>query len=821
MTRGDMRRTSQLATLTAALAFGGASVYATSAPHADMQNLLDASCLACHSNTVLSSLNLATTGFDLDDPAVYRVWERVFDRVQRGEMPPPPMPAPDSALVEPALATLAEALTAANLKARGRQRTPLRRLTRLEYQYAVTDLLGIDPAQAAAVVRALPAEADAAGLDTVAAHQGISALHVRSYLDAAAAALDVALDLTPPPAPQTFEVEYAKSQYLGFMHEGEFLGGGVTKQLDDAVATFFDAASTYMFHSGSEGFEVPYPGRYRVVVDAYPYQAETPVTLTLFKGVRGAVQTAALTDLIGSFDLLAEAGRRVEVTAFLRPGDVVSPSVADLVVPDGPYVNYYAPDKNVKNYTGEGIAIRSLAVEGPLAGPWPPASVRLLLPGVEFAAGEAQLVKAPREHVRDAVAAFAPRAFRRPLATDEVQAYAALAEPALAAGRDFLDAVRVPLLAILSSPSFLYQSGRHQPASSGRLDDYALATRLSFFLWRSTPDAALFDAAATGALSEPDTLAAEVERLLRDPRSERFVKDFVGQVFRLYELHATTPDASLYPEYDERLGQAMAAETELFFAELIAENLAVSNLIDSDFTFLNRRLAEHYGIDGVADQHMRKVALPRDSKRGGLLTHASIHKLTANGTTTSPVPRGNFVLASLLGQPAPPPPPNVAGLEPDTRGATTIREQLATHSSNTVCASCHTTIDPPGLALESYDPIGGFRSRYRATGEEITVNGETFPGRYREGLPVDPSGVTPEGVAFADFEQYRQFLLERKLEQTARHLVSQFLVLATGAEIEFADRAAVDGIVAELAADGYPLRTMIHSVTQSDLFKTQ
>ena len=811
-----VRNRRKVAGLTAAFALGSAGAATTSAFEADVRPLLDASCLACHSNTVLSSLDLTATGFDLEDAAVFRTWERIFDRVQRGEMPPPPLPAPDAAVVEPALAALGDALAAANLKARDAQRTPLRRLTRLEYQYTIADLLGIDAAQAAVLVQDLPAEADSAGLDTVAVYQGISALHVRGYLQTAAQALDLALDLAPPPEPQHFKIEYAKSPYLSYMHEGEFLGGGVTKLLDDAVATFFDTASTYMFHSASEGYEVPHSGRYRVAVDAYPYQATTPVTLTLFKGVKGAVATAALTDLIGSFDLVESAGRTVDVTTFLRPGDVVSPSVADLVPPDEPYVNYYAPDKNVKNYTGEGIAIRSLAVEGPLAGPWPPRSAKLLLPGVEFAEGEVRLDRAPGDHAREVVAAFAQRAFRRPVGEAEMDAYVELAETALADGRSFLEAVRVPLLAILSSPSFLYLSG-----APGELDDHALAARLSYFLWRSMPDAALFDAAASGRLAEPAVLAEQVERLLADPKSERFVKDFVGQAFRLYEIHATTPDAGLYPEYDERLGQAMVAETELFLAELVAENLSVRNLIDSDFTFLNRRLAEHYGIDDVDGQHMRKVVLPENSKRGGLLAQASVLKITANGTTSSPVPRGNFVLANLLGQPAPPPPPNIAGLEPDTRGTTTIREQLAAHRSNTVCASCHTTIDPPGLALESYDPIGGFRTRYRATGEEIVVNGETHPGRYREGLPVDASGVTPEGVAFADFEEYREFLSEHKLEQVARHLASQFLVLATGAEIEFADRAAVDRIVGQSSTRNYPLRTMIHEVAQSELFRTQ
>ncbi|MYE25152.1 MAG: DUF1592 domain-containing protein, partial [Gammaproteobacteria bacterium] len=358
--------------------------------------------------------------------------------------------------------------------------------------------------------------------------------------------------------------------------------------------------------------------------------------------------------------------------------------------------------------------------------------------------------------------------------------------------------------------------------SGETLDEYALATRLSYFLWRSMPDDELFALAAEGRLSDPAVMAEQVERMLADAKSERFVKDFAGQAFRLYEMNATTPDAGLYPEFDERLGQAMVAETELFLAQLIGENLGAANLVAADFTFVNRRLAEHYGLTGIEGQHMRRVPLPGDSVRGGLLSQASIHKITANGTTTSPVPRGNFVLANVLGQPAPPPPPNVAGLEPDTRGTTTIREQLAAHRSNPMCASCHVTIDPPGLAMESFDPIGGFREVYRASGEEVLgSDGQTYPGPYKEGLPVDASGVTPEGEVFAGFEEYREFLVREKLEDVAQHFVSQLLVLATGAEVQFADREARDRIVAKLAGNDYPVRSMIHEVAQSDLFRRQ
>ena len=729
------------------------------------------------------------------------------------------MPTPDAAVVDPALAALDHALTRANLEARGPQRTPLRRLTRLEYQYTIADLLKIDPDIAGAIAEALPAEADTGGFDTVAAKQGISALHVRGYLDAADAALDVALDTGERPKTETFRVEYAKSGYLGFMHDAEILGGGITKLVGDAVATFFDGASTYMFHTDTEGYAVPQPGRYRVSVEAYPYQATTPVTLTLFKGNEGVAAAAALTDLIGSFDLVGDESRTVSVTTFLKPGQVISPSVADLDKPPGDYVNYYAPDKNVRDYKGEGIAIKWLAVEGPLFDAWPPEGTRTLLGDLKVVDGEVQLTKDAYAHVLDVVADFAPKAFRRPVALEEAEAYARLAKPLLAEGRDFIDALRVPLRALLSAPPFLFHGTAPAAENETFLDDYGVATRLAYFLWRSPPDARLLALAGNGKLTNEATLAAEVERLLDDPRSERFVNDFAGQAFRLYELHATTPDAGLYPEYDERLGQAMAAETELFFAELIDDNRSVGHLVDADFTFVNRRLAEHYGIDDIGGQHMRRVDLPPESVRGGLLAQAAIHKLTANGTTSSPVPRGNFVLANLLGQPAPPPPPNVAGLEPDTRGTTTIREQLQAHRENPMCATCHTVIDPPGLALESFDPIGGFRTTYRASGDEVEVNGDRYPGPYKEGLPVDPSGVTPEGVAFSGFAQYQRFLLDQKLDLVARHVVSELLVLATGAEVGFADRRERDAIVAALATHNYPLRTMIHEVAKSDLFR--
>ena len=815
-----MNRTSSacLALLLAGVVSSGAAAQSF---EAEVAPLVETSCMTCHGARTATPLDIGSLGHDLTDRATFRAWERIYGRVESGEMPPRGVRRPDAAVVETALGSLKRALVEANLAVRNGPRTPLRRLTRLEYAYTIQDLLHVDEAVGLDLSQTLPAEADSGGFDTVAANQSMSSLHVRAYLAAADLALDAAIRTGPRPEPIEHKIEYVKSQYLPIIENAEALGLGIVKKLDDAFVAFFDFGSTYTFHSATEGFLTAAPGRYRVTVDAYPYQAETPVTAMVYRGKMAGV-AASLDELMGTFDLTGP--RAVEFTPYLRPGDLIGLSVADLDVPPeaAPFLRLDDPSKGyggMKDYPGEGIAFRSLTIDGPLldSDAWPPASTRELLAGVEFDEwGEIRLTKAPYEHVVDVVARFAPRAFRRPLEDGELEAYASLAEPLLAEGRPFIEAVRVPLRAILSAPAFLYQMG-----DAGPLDDFALASRLSYFLWRSMPDARLFDAARAGRLSNPAVLAGHVDRMLDDARAERFVRDFAGQAFRLYELRATSPDAGLYPEYDDRLGQAMARETELFLRELVDGNRGVDHLIAADFAFVNRHLAEHYGLSGVEGQQMRRVALPEGSPRGGLMTHASVLKVTANGTTTSPVPRGNFVLANLLGKPPAPPPPGIEGLEPDTRGTTTIREQLTAHRSNPVCASCHRVIDPPGFALESFDPIGGFRTSYRATGGQATFGGFTVSLPYAEGPPVDPSGVTPGGDAFAGIEQYKALMLRNDLEQVARHVASQLLVYSTGAEIEFADRDAVETIVARLGDDGYPVRSMIHEVAQSVLFRSR
>src|SRR5262249_25809279 len=266
---------------------------------------------------------------------------------------------------------------------------------------------------------------------------------------------------------------------------------------------------------------------------------------------------------------------------------------------------------------------------------------------------------------------------------------------------------------------------------------------------------------------EPDVLRVQVERLLKDARSAAFTQNFAGQWLGLRNIDATAPDPTLYPEYDDVLKVAMVKEALLFFDEVLKDDLSLTNCVSSDSTMLNGRLARHYGIPGVTGQELRKVTLPPNSHRGGVLTMAGVLKVTANGTTTSPVTRGAWVLERILGTPPPKPTMDVEAVEPDIRGATTIREQLAKHRQLASCAACHAKIDPPGFALESFDVIGGWRENYRTSGngETVTVDGRRMP--YLKGPKVDAAGVLADGRRFRNIEEFKQLLLRDK-DQLAR-----------------------------------------------------
>ena len=356
--------------------------------------------------------------------------------------------------------------------------------------------------------------------------------------------------------------------------------------------------------------------------------------------------------------------------------------------------------------------------------------------------------------------------------------------------------MRAALKGVLISPEFLFL--RERP---GKLDDFALACRLSYFLWSTMPDDELFTLAEQQELSQPDVLRQQVERLLASPKAAAFTENFVGQWLALREIDATEPSHILYPEFDHLLKVSMIRETELFFDEVLKNDLSLTNFVASDFTMLNGRLARHYGIPGVDGWEFQKTTLPPGSHRGGVLTMASVLKVTANGTTTSPVLRGAWVMDRILGTPPPPPPDNVPAIDPDIRGARTIREQLAKHRSIESCAACHRKIDPPGFALESFDCIGGWRDNYRVTGlgEYVFVGGRRMP--YLKGKKVDPADVTADGERFENIDQLKQLLLRDK-PRLARALTTKLITYATGRAPQASDREAVEAIVAKIARQG-------------------
>ena len=436
---------------------------------------------------------------------------------------------------------------------------------------------------------------------------------------------------------------------------------------------------------------------------------------------------------------------------------------------------------------------------------------------------------------------FATRAFRRPVAADEINLYMSVVEAQLARGANFEAAMRAGYQAILCAPDFLFIGLEAGVPSAGtvRLGDYALASRLSFFLWDSMPDATLLDLASKNTLSEPATLRAQVDRMLADARSDRFIEHFLDEWLELKKIDFTTPDPNLYPEFDPWLRDSMLAESRAYFRKLLTQDLGVSHVVAAETLQINQRLAELYGIRGVEGAEFREVAIPASSLRGGFLTQASVLKVTANGTATSPVLRGVWVMERLLGIPRQPPPPNIPAVEPDATGAVTIRQMIELHRADSACASCHAKMDPPGMALESFDVIGGWRDRYRLSGEPKTIRqgdetieepsvlviSATAVGyrnrlKLRLGSEVDASGELADGRQFADVNGLRTLLLQNE-EALARNFARQLVIYSTGSGIRFSDRADIIEIVARTQPTRYGLRSIVQEVVASELFQTK
>jgi hypothetical protein len=427
----------------------------------------------------------------------------------------------------------------------------------------------------------------------------------------------------------------------------------------------------------------------------------------------------------------------------------------------------------------------------------------------------------PAEDAARLIRGFLARAYSRPVEEADAKRFIQLFTRQFEEGRGFTKSLLSAYTAILCSPGYLYVQ-----EVPGRLDNYALATRLSLFLWNSPPDTELRQLAAQGRLTNPVVLKAQTDRLLNDLKSRRFIDAFTDYWLDLRKIDDSSPSTTLYNDYelDDPLKLAAVEETRLFVQEMFNRNLPARTIVDSDFTFLNERLAKHYSIAGVTGVAMRKVTLPKDSVRGGIMTQASVLKVTANGTTTSPVLRGVWIMERILGFHTAPP-GGVPALEPDIRGAVTIRQQLDRHRADPTCAACHRTIDPPGFALESFDVMGGWRDRYRAFAEKVEpergigLSGQPFAFHY--GLPVDAAGALTDGRAFKDVREFKRLLLDHEERRVAQNVVSQLATYATGAPIGFSDRKQVEEVLDKSRGSGYGVRDIIHGIVESDLFRNK
>ena len=463
------------------------------------------------------------------------------------------------------------------------------------------------------------------------------------------------------------------------------------------------------------------------------------------------------------------------------------------------------------------MAFQWLEVEGPLApSSWPPPSHRVLFDELGFAPESAQ----PEADARRLLRRFVNLAARQPVPDEALEKYAQLILARLEKKAPFAEAMLAGYKAFLCSGHFLYL-----PEPRGADDHFAIASRLSHFLANTRPDARLMELARAGRLRDAATLRAETSRLIADAGFERFVRNFTDYWLNLRHVRRDDPDIRLYPEYrfDDYLVESMEREARTLFTAMVRDNLPATVLVDANFVFANDRLARHYGLPALGGSALRKVALPAGSPYGGLLTQAAILKVTANGTTTSPVVRGAWVMERLLGQPPPPPPPSVPAVEPDIRGAKTIRDILALHTKSKSCAACHAKFDPVGLALENFDILGGWRPRYRGLEEGERVTGIDRAGHdfaYTLAAPVDASGRLLDGRGFRDVHELKRILASNP-RQLARNLLHQFTVYATGTPVRFSDRAEIEAMLDACAAGGYRVHDLILALVQSKIILGQ
>jgi uncharacterized protein DUF1592/uncharacterized protein DUF1588/uncharacterized protein DUF1585/uncharacterized protein DUF1587/uncharacterized protein DUF1595/cbb3-type cytochrome c oxidase subunit III len=756
------------------------------------QAVINRFCLTCHNDKVknaglsLSSANLANLADHTD------IWEKVARKLHGRAMPPIGRPRPDTATydslvsyVEASLDRIAE--TNPNP---GRTET-FRRLTRNEYRNAIRDLLDVD----LEVQSLLPPDDSSFGFDNVTVGE-LSPTLMERYLTSAQKVSRLAIGnpgRVPGTHTVTVPVDRTQEQHFDELPLGT-RGGTAFEYTFPLDATYeIELRLTRDRNEHVEGLTEPH--RVELMLDGERVEVFTAAPLT--KDRRTNLRVAYDTEHDDSYvdkdfkvRILVKAGPHQLAVAFLKKPTAV------LETERQPYPAAFNLDRHPRVQP----ALYSVTITGPFdpagAGETPS---RKRIFTCRPATGAQENGCAKR-----IIAALTRRAYRRPVTDEDLKTPLSFYEQGRAEG-GFEIGIETALRKILIAPEFLFRVEQDAAAvrSVYRISDVELASRLSFFLWSSIPDDELLDLAARGQLRDQKVLEQQVRRMLADARSQSLVDNFAGQWLYLRNLAAISPDPRMFPMFDDNLRQAFKQETELFFKSVLRENRSVLDLLNANYTFLDERLAKHYGVPNVYGTHFRRVTLPNDSVRGGLLGQGSILLATSYANRTSPVLRGKWVLENIIGSPPPGPPPGVPPLEDskieDPDHVPTMRERMAQHRDNPACSSCHMLMDPIGLSMENFDAIG----RWRTKGEA--------------GAPVDATGGLPSGDTFEGVKGLKQALLSRP-ERFVGAVTEKLLTFALGRGIEPYDGPAVRTILRESQRDDYRFTTLVVNIVSSTPF---
>lgn len=757
-------------------------------------------CAKCHTDAK-SEGSLSLDRF-VDTTAVVRgrkIWMAILKRVESGEMPPEDEPQPTKDEVESLGKLIRSIYEDADRKAKPDPgRVTLRRLNRTEYNNTIRDLVGVDfnPADD------FPTDDIGYGFDNIGDVLSLPPVLMERYFVAAEGIANQAIvPKLPDPPKRHMDARYLEPAGRD-VPDGKYRPIS-TKPNDNAI---FTGPLHYEY-------KVPDDGEYIFRSKLYAESADgQPVRIAVLAHGPGLAQGVTDDEANQLFGKAVPALRPFVIlhTQEVQSRDKDKPDSIEVKVPPNIGLERMAIAlfKTPDDQPPVTLHVDYFHLEGPLD--TRPKTHRMLLACDTSQPNEAQ--------TREVLTRLLSRAFRRPAQTEEVERYAQRVEADMASGLNWEAGIQRALIAVLVSPKFLFRmelDDRPEAPESRPLDEFQLASRLSYFLWSTMPDDELTALATKGELTA--NLDAQVKRMLADKRAMALVDNFAMQWLELQRLRSVAPDAKLFPGFDDRLRQAMQEETRLFVGEIIREDRSLLDFVDADFTYLNETLAQHYGIadtngnwiglpphrdkgDPIPRRNFVRVTLGKE-QRGGLLTQASILTVTSNPTRTSPVKRGRWVLEQILGDPPPPPPPDVPLLEEGDKAALTgsLRQRMEQHRTKTACASCHARMDPIGFVFEKYDAIG----RYRTTDGDF---------------PIETAGELPDGSKFDGLAEFKQILRQRK-PQISRCLIEKLLTFGLGRGLEYYDRPVVDRIVATVMQKDDKFSTVIQEIVRSEPFR--